>query len=87
MESYRMCAWECICSVLELTWGLDGKVSEGVLKVKKKKKNFSLLTCLISVNFNAVPMTLIFRRGIKRYNIIINTKITSYGDKWLLDLL
>ena len=31
-----------------------------VLKVKKKKKTFSLLTCLTSVNFNAVLITLIF---------------------------
>ena len=35
-----------------------------VLKVKKKM-TFSLLTCLISVNFNALLITLIFRAGLR----------------------
>lgn len=30
MELQNVCnAWECISSVLELTWGSGGKVSEG----------------------------------------------------------
>lgn len=46
-----------ISSLLVLIWGLHGKVNEGQ-KVKKKKKDLSLMLGLISVNFNAMLINL-----------------------------